>query len=310
MNESQLTDDLRAALDEVTAGLRATPGMAVRARAKGRRRRTTRGLLAGVPVLALAAGTVVALHGSAPASGVGVGDSVSANASGQSKAVTEAYVVKRAEAALANADNYILTETGIGAYERLTSSMIDPRTSSFYTRPGNDQVGKSATWSGTYWRNGYQHFWATDVNYTNRTWWSNDESSTGKSTPNTAPVTPGGSPSDFAQDLKDGVLKLTGRRAEINGRQAIELVRGSKLPPNIPPQLAKKLAKAIAKHRLLPTGSASFWIDAQTYLLLRIGTGSGTVNETWTPRTPALTQLVNHPVIPAGFRHISAPPES
>jgi hypothetical protein len=308
MNETQLTDDLRAALDEATAGMAATPGLAVRARASGRRRRATRGLLAGVPVLALAAGTVVALHGSAPASGVGVGDSVSANASGQSKAVTEAYVVKRAEAALANADNYILTETGIGAYERLTSSMIDPRTSSFYTRPGNDQVGKSATWSGTYWRNGYQHFWATDVNYTNRTWWSNDESSTGKSTPNTAPVTPGGSPSDFAQELKDGELKLTGRRAEINGRQAIELVRGSKLPPNMPPQLAKKLAKAIAKSH----GGASFWIDAQTYLLLRIATKgiSGTVNETWTPRTPALTQLVNHPVIPAGFRHISAPPES
>lgn len=302
MNESQLTDDLRAALDEATAGMGATPGMAVRARASGRRHRATRGLLAGVPVLALAAGAVVALHGSAPASGV------SGSASGQPKAVTEAYVVKRAEAALANADNYILTETGIGAYERLTSSMIDPRTSSFYTRPGNDQVGESATWSGTYWRNGYQHFWATDVNYTNRTWWSNDESSTGKSTPNTAPVTPGGSPSDFAQDLKDGVLKLTGRRAEINGRQAIELVRGSKLPPNIPPQLAKKLAKAIAKH----PGSTSYWIDAQTYLLLRMGTkdGSGTVNETWTPRTPALTQLVNHPVIPAGFRHISAPPES
>jgi hypothetical protein len=304
MNESQLTDDLRAALDEATAGLRATPGMAVRARASGRRRRTTRGLLAVVPALALAAGAAVALHAS------GVGDSVSANASGQPKAVTQAYVVKRAEAALANADNYILTETGIGAYERLTSSMIDPRTSSFYTRPGNDQVGQSATWSGTYWRNGYQHFWAVDVNYTNRTWWSSDESSTGKSTPNTAPVTPGGSPSDFVKALKDGELKLSGRRAEVNGRQAIELVAGPNLPSvvNMSPQMAKKMAKNLAK--AIAKSHASFWIDAQTYLLLRIGTGSGTVNETWTPRTPALTQLVNHPVIPAGFRHISAPPES
>jgi hypothetical protein len=43
MNESQLTDDLRAALDEATAGLGATPGMAVLARASGRRRRATRG---------------------------------------------------------------------------------------------------------------------------------------------------------------------------------------------------------------------------------------------------------------------------
>jgi len=306
MNESQLTDDLRAALDEVTAGLRATPGMAVRARASGRRRRATRGLLAGVPVLALAAGAVVALHGSAPASSV----SLRVGASGQPKAVTEAYVVKRAEAALANADNYILTETGIGAYERLTSSMIDPRTSSFYTRPGNDQVGESATWSGTYWRNGYQQFWTVDVNYTNRTWWSSDESSTGKSTPNTAPVTPVGSPSDFARWLKEGELKLTGRRAEINGRQAIELVAGPNLPPNIPPQLAKKMREARAKYDKSHGGGSSYWIDAQTYLLLRAGSGTEAINETWTPRTPALTQLVNHPVIPAGFRHIPAPPES
>jgi hypothetical protein len=298
MNESQLTDDLRAALDEATAGLRATPGMAVRARASGRRRRTTRGLLAVVPALALAAGAAVALHAS------GVGDSVSANASGQPKAVTQAYVVKRAEAALANADNYILTETGIGAYERLTSSMIDPRTSSFYTRPGNDQVGESATWSGTYWRNGYQHFWAVDVNYTNRTWWSDDESSTGKSTPNTAPVTPVGSPSDFAQDLKDGELKLTGRHAEINGRQAIQLVMGSKFPPNFPPKVVKALIKA-AKIYSRTHGTMSYWIDAQTYLLLR----AGNVNETWTPRTPALTKLVNHPVIPAGFKQVPAPKE-
>jgi hypothetical protein len=304
MNESQLTDDLRAALDEETAGLRATPGMAVRARASGRRRRTTRGLLAVVPALALAAGAAVALHAS------GVGDSVSANASGQPKAVTQAYVVKRAEAALANADNYILTETGIGAYERLTSSMIDPRTSSFYTRPGNDQVGESATWSGTYWRNGYQQFWTVDVNYTNRTWWSSDESSTGKSTPNTAPVTPVGSPSDFARWLKEGELKLTGRRAEINGRQAIELVAGPNLPPNIPPQLAKKMREARAKYDKSHGGGSSYWIDAQTYLLLRAGSGTEAINETWTPRTPALTQLVNHPVIPAGFRHIPAPPES
>jgi hypothetical protein len=307
MNESQLTDDLRAALDEATAGLRATPAMAVRARASGRRRRTTRGLLAGVPALALVAGAAVALHGSAPASSV----SLRVGASGQPKAVTEAYVVKRAEAALANADNYILTETGIGAYERTESSMIDPRTSSFYTRPGNDQVGQSATWSGTYWRNGYQHFWAVDVNYTNRTWWSDDESSTGKSTPNTAPVTPGGSPSDFVKALKDGELKLSGRRAEINGRQAIELVAGPNLPSvvNMSSQLAKKMLEARAKYDKSHGGGSGYWIDAQTYLLLRMGTGSGAVNETWTPRTPALTKLVNHPVIPAGFKQVPAPKE-
>ena len=67
MNESQMIEDLRSALDDATSHVGARPGLAERARAGGRRRRTVRGLLAGVPAVALAAGAAFAIHGSAPA---------------------------------------------------------------------------------------------------------------------------------------------------------------------------------------------------------------------------------------------------
>ena len=67
MNESQLIEDLRCALDDATSHVGARPGLAERARAGGRRRRTVRWLLAGVPAVALVAGAAFAVHGSAPA---------------------------------------------------------------------------------------------------------------------------------------------------------------------------------------------------------------------------------------------------
>jgi hypothetical protein len=67
MNESQMIEDLRSALDDATSHVGARPGLAERARAGGRRRRTVRGLLAGVPAVALVAGAAFAVHGSAPA---------------------------------------------------------------------------------------------------------------------------------------------------------------------------------------------------------------------------------------------------
>jgi hypothetical protein len=67
MNESQMIEDLRSALDDATSHVGARPGLAERARAGGRRRRTARGLLAGVPAVALVAGAAFAVHGSVPA---------------------------------------------------------------------------------------------------------------------------------------------------------------------------------------------------------------------------------------------------
>lgn len=288
MSESQLTDDLRAALDEATAGMGATPGMAVRARAGGRRHRATRGLLAGVPVLALAAGAVVALHGSAPASGVG------GSASGQPKVVTAAYVTKQVETALGNAANYIIRETADERYHGNFTTLIDPRTGTFYTKPG-EGPGNSASWSSTYWVSGIQHWRETNVDYTQGTWSVSVERAHGTSTPPTALPVPGGTPSQLSQLLKKGKLKITGRHADVNGHQAIELSGGSGFE------------------------TVTYWVDSQTYLPVRIvdeihalhssATSTSSVNEFWSPRASSLVKLVNDPVIPAGFRQVPAAPQ-
>ena len=67
MNEPQMIEDVRSALDDATSHVAARPGLAERARAGGRRRRTVHGLLVGVPAVALVAGAAFAVHGSAPA---------------------------------------------------------------------------------------------------------------------------------------------------------------------------------------------------------------------------------------------------
>ena len=63
MNESQLAEDVRVALDEATDGVRGSAGLAARARSKGRRRRVGRGLLAVVPAVAVISGVAVFAHG-------------------------------------------------------------------------------------------------------------------------------------------------------------------------------------------------------------------------------------------------------
>lgn len=66
MNESQLIEELSAALDAEAATVRVPAGAAGRARKRAHRRRLTRGLAAGVPVAALAAGLVVASAAGGP----------------------------------------------------------------------------------------------------------------------------------------------------------------------------------------------------------------------------------------------------
>lgn len=63
MNESQLIDQLNAALDDEAATVRVPAGTAERARKQAHRRRLARGLAATVPVAGLAAGLAVAASG-------------------------------------------------------------------------------------------------------------------------------------------------------------------------------------------------------------------------------------------------------
>jgi hypothetical protein len=292
MNDSQLTEDLRAALDEVTASVGAKPGLAARARAAGRRRRVTRGLAAGVPALALAAGAAVALHGSAPAStgaptiastsGTASASAPSASASPvKPKVETVAYVKKQIEAALANASNYMIrTVQSGGGYPRASTSWTDPRTSAFYSVPG-DGPGKSASWiieNNQQWRD-------TEVDYTEGTWSVALMDAPGTYKPDIA----GGSPTELAQMIKMGFYKIVGH-GTVNGHDAIKLFRD------------------------WGPFDETIWIDASTYEPVHIVkwlNGKSpltiTIDEFWGPRTPSLVKLVNNPVIPAGIKQVSPP---
>src|SRR3984957_3388697 len=115
--EPPVIAELRSALDEEAGDLRVPPGAAQRARSRARRRRAARGLLAGVPAAALATGLVLAMQnnnrGHAPrATGTTPSPAApAATAASQPAVETAAYVTKRVEAVLANANHYIIRET-------------------------------------------------------------------------------------------------------------------------------------------------------------------------------------------------------
>jgi len=125
VSEAQIADGVREAVDEATSGLRIPAGTAARARAKGRRRRATRGLLAVVPAVGLIAGVAVALHsggGSAPSH-------EAASVPASSPAVqTDAYIIHRVEAALGSAGDYLIATSATSGPGQVTTTYEDPST--------------------------------------------------------------------------------------------------------------------------------------------------------------------------------------
>src|SRR6266566_8921747 len=102
VNETQLIDELSAALDDVTAPLRLPAGAAGRARAGARRRLVTRGLAAAVPAagLAAAAALLLAAGPQAPLTGPGAGGQARPGPGAHHPAsLTVAYVTSQEKAA-------------------------------------------------------------------------------------------------------------------------------------------------------------------------------------------------------------------
>ena len=168
MSESQLADDVRAALDEATAGLRVPAGAAARARTRGRRRRVAQGLLAVVPVAAVAAGVTVAMQGGgAQAPGVASRPAPSPAISAQ----TDAFIIGQVEAKLASASSYIIVTSATSGPGQVTATYSDPSTGT-----GRSVVSGSGH-KVTYWiqtrvSGGEDQWRTTYVDYTNRTWWT------------------------------------------------------------------------------------------------------------------------------------------
>jgi len=123
MNDVQLAEDIRAALDEATAGLKVPAGAAARARTRSQRRRVGRGLLALVPAAGVVAGVAIAAHsGTAPARGA------TASPAPSIAVQTDAKVTRQVEAVLATAGNYIIATRATSGPGQVTTTYLDPVT--------------------------------------------------------------------------------------------------------------------------------------------------------------------------------------
>jgi hypothetical protein len=280
MNESQLAEAVRSALDDATAGMTVRPDIAQRARRQGRRRRALRGLLAGVPAIALAgAGAVFAVHGSGtPAHGSG------APAATPPHMLTAAYVTKQAEAALGQADHYIVQTT----QQMPGASVItwsDPVT-------GNDRQllkgtgGTTIQWSEPYRSGNYMHWKITVTDTGNRTWYSDtvQASAPMQQEPSSSAValSPLTSPAQIKEALSSGQVTIAGK-GTVNGQAAVDL------------RLTEK------------TTQLNYWVNARTYQPVEMVDGKAVIGIAWLPRTGSLVAQANTPQIPAGFRRVSAP---
>ena len=282
MNDAQLIEQLRTALDHETSQLRANPDAAQRARSRGQRRRVARGLLASLPAAALATGLLIATHSrpARPATGSQTG--------------TAAYVVKHVEAALAHTGSrYLVRYRGNpdGA-----TTWGDPRTGRTYTVLGTGVSMVSQRWNGFKQARGGRAHYTIEADYPAHTWWEQltPASRLGRPTGRGSPAlaAEGGSPQALRTLLAAGQLRVAGRGI-VHGQHAIEL-RGR--------------LSAHYDHATL-----TVWVDAHTFQPFRLITSFGggahplDVVSSWVPRTPALVRLINHPHIPAGFHRVPAP---
>lgn len=282
MNESQLAEDVRVALDEATEGVRGSAGLAARARSRGRRRRAGRGLLAVVPAVAVISGVAVFAHGGGGPAGVTAGPSPSATVQ------TDAYIARQVEAVLGNADKYIIETSATSGPGQVTTTYQDPVTGT--TRSVVSGAGDKVTyWIQTRVSGNEDQWRTTYVDYTNHTWWTKATHSgqLGDDTSNLPVLSAQTPPAQISRALALGELRI-GLKGQVNGHAAIELVYAGKLA-----------AKADAVH---------YWVDARTFEPVRIVlppfTAASTITESWRLKSAANVAQTDKPQVPAGFRQV------
>jgi hypothetical protein len=288
MSESQLAEDVRVAVEEATAGLRAPAGAAVRARSRARRRRAARGLLAIVPAAGVIAGVALTAHG-----GTAPRPVAAPSATAPAPAVlTDAYVVSHVQAALRNSGDFIIVTKATTGPGQVTTTYADPA-----TRTGRSVVSigghKVTYWIKTTTSGGMDHWQTTYVDYTARTWWTKTTHSgkLGKDTSGLTVLSTETTPAQLSKALAAGQLRV-GVKGKVNGHLAIELVYAGRLA-----------AKASA---------VRYWVDATTFQPVRIDlppfTAASTITESWIPKSAALVKETNAPAVPAGFRQVPPSP--
>ena len=289
MSESQLAEDVRAALDEATTGLRA-PGAAA-ARSRGRRRRAARGLLAVVPAVGAIAGVAVAVHGGGTASARHMAAAPSASVKVQ-QAQTAAFVTRQVEKVLGTADNYIIKTSAASGPGQVTTSYLDTVTGT--ARSVVSGAGDKVTyWIQTTVSGNEDHWRTTYVDYTSRTWWTKTSHSAplGSATSDVPVLSAETTPAQIAKALADGDLRVSVKTI-VNGHPAIELVYAGPLA-----------AKA---------GAVRYWVDGASFKPVRIDlppfTAASSIAESWIQKTAVNVAQTDKPQVPAGFRQV--PPSS
>ncbi len=282
MNESQLAEDVRVALDEATEGVRGSADLAARARGRGRRRRAGRGLLAVVPAVAVISGVAVFAHGGGGPAGVTAGPSPSATVQ------TDAYIARQVEAVLGNADKYIIETSATSGPGQLTTTYQDPVTGT--TRSVVSGAGDKVTyWIQTRVSGNEDQWRTTYVDYTNHTWWTKATHSgrLGDDTSNLPVLSAQTPPAQISRALALGELRI-GLKGQVNRHAAIELVYAGKLA-----------AKADA---------VRYWVDATTFepvsIVLPPFTAASTITESWRLKSAANVAQTDKPQVPAGFRQV------
>ena len=294
-HEIQLSDDLR----HLVAGQSFEADVATLERRgrQARRRGIAIRCLAGLGVLALAAGGVaIGLHPSTTTTTDTATHSRKTSASTTApKVETVAYVVQQATAALGNETNFIIQEDTVNSGDSYTL-WTDPQTGNTYLLEGTG-ASKQESWGSTYVVNNVLHWKTTDLNYGNHTW-SVLVQSAGGPMEGSAPSAPyggaGGTAAEIKQLLAGGHLTIIGH-GESGGHQVTKLQS---------PWAA---------------GYRQIWVDSTTFqpvhiILADFANRPGplqnkqiVIDESWTPRSADMVSLTNTPRIPAGFTQVPPP---
>jgi hypothetical protein len=293
MSESQIAEALHSVLDEEAAGVTARPDAAHLARRHGRRRRVARGLMAGVPALALVAGgAALAAHGAGAASPAAPHPAV----------LDAAYLTKHVESQLSSSnylDKYVIENTVTPNTIPGTSHVnwYDPAT-------GNAQTAdKSAKDSVTTWAtfNANQPYKLTVVDTAAKTVSTSFSTLKGSARPEPTPTVllPGHPPRLFAlgPDLSASQLKAMAKGgASIVGKGVVDGQPVIDLRPSTGTRMVY-----------------DYWVTPGTFQLLKVV--ERTTDETGTtytstadflPKTKSLAAQVNIPQIPPGFSRASS----
>jgi hypothetical protein len=205
-----------------------------------------------------------------------------------------AYVRQHIGAAQDPADSVVeMKQSAIDAGNPAETDWTDPATTNTMERTDID-VGKIALWTHQYLdRHRVINVNFTQVNYDSRTWSFRTENF-GTPVTGPAPNAPALGVSyipaaSLKAMLSQGHVKIAGHPV-VDGQRTVEL--------------SDSLGKAETMY---------FYVDSQTFRLVRLvrvlapgspGQRSAASDYTWVRRTPALTALINHPQVPAGFTQV------